>query len=555
MTRYDHIKNERTTFFSRDLSSANLKSALNYAENVQNNAPRGHGFAAERANHHIDQLLGRRPEMVGTDNAKNGADRLVNGVQIQSKYCATGARCISECFDGNGKFRYMSNGKPMQIEVPKDLYESAVQSMGDRIRNGQVPGVTDPAEASNLVRKGHVTYKQALRIAKVGSIEGLTFDAVRGIQLAGSAAGISAVFSFVNSKRNGEDQETALKNATQTGLQVGGVAWVTSILTAQVGRTGLEKGLRSSTDFAVRQLAPKTTHFLASGLRGGKPIYGVAATSHLSKVLRGNIVTTGVTVLVITGVDAVKMMRGQLTGAQLMKNSVVTVGSTAAGTAAALWVAPLAIASGPLGWLALAVVGTVAGGIAGKASKVAMDQMIRDDGQKLQEILEAVVGEETENFFLNEKEFKDVIARIPDRIKDHTRDILTANDPKKHALEAVILPLIEEIVAKRPRIKLPDDATFLAAVEANIADVADEADEVEMPETPLNTTATMQRFLSPGSRFRITVTSVFWLTRTMNGRGAGRTRLKSGHGLRVRRSAAFGKPWRSVSARLGGRQS
>lgn len=37
------------------------------------------------------------------NNALNGADRIVDGIEIQSKYCKTGSRCINECFSEDGK--------------------------------------------------------------------------------------------------------------------------------------------------------------------------------------------------------------------------------------------------------------------------------------------------------------------------------------------------------------------------------------------------------------------------------------------------------------------
>ncbi|MFC4640042.1 hypothetical protein [Deinococcus hohokamensis] len=507
MTKRDQ-KNSNTSrqFHLLGLAAVNLNSALNYAENVKNNAPRGHGFAAERANHHIDQLLGKGPRLVGADNARNGADRLVRGVAIQSKYCATGSRCISECFDDTGTFRYIEGGKPMQIEVPKDLYDDAVQAMGDRIRNGKVPGVTDPNEARNLVRKGHITYKQAVRIAQAGSIEGLTFDAVRGVRLAGSAAGISSAVSFATTFWQTRDARLALQGATQTGLQVGGVAWVTSILTAQVGRTGLEKGMRSSTDFVVKKLGPKTTQLLANSLRSGNDIYGAAAASHLSKVMRGNIVTTGISVVVLTSLDAVKMLRGQLTGAQLMKNATVTTVSTASGTAAVLVAAPLVMA-GPLGWGILALVGAAGGAVGGAASKAAMDQVIRDDGMKLQEVLEAVIGEQTEEFMLSERELNEVLQGLPDQIRTSTRAILTASDPRAHALESVILPLLKKVTAKRPTITLPDTETFLGAVEAHVAAIADDTPESDAT-SPANTASTLHRFLPLSGDWMETLTAL-----------------------------------------------
>ena len=73
----------------------------NYADNVKFGGERGHGFAAEKANHLKDVWTGKDAKLIGDDNAKNGADRLVDGVNIQTKYCSTGSKCISECFENN----------------------------------------------------------------------------------------------------------------------------------------------------------------------------------------------------------------------------------------------------------------------------------------------------------------------------------------------------------------------------------------------------------------------------------------------------------------------
>jgi hypothetical protein len=125
------------------ISAGVVGSSQNYADNVILGAERGHGFAAEKANHLHDVFTGKDAEIVGHDNAKNGADRLVDGVYIQTKYCNSASKSIAETFE-NGQFRYWNaDGTPMQIEVPADQYESAIQAMQDRIRKGQVSGVTD----------------------------------------------------------------------------------------------------------------------------------------------------------------------------------------------------------------------------------------------------------------------------------------------------------------------------------------------------------------------------------------------------------------------------
>lgn len=62
----------------------------------------------------------------------------------------------------------MGNHGPMQLEVPRDQYAGAVETMKNKIREGKVPGVTDPAEASRLIRRGHLTYTQARNITGSG---------------------------------------------------------------------------------------------------------------------------------------------------------------------------------------------------------------------------------------------------------------------------------------------------------------------------------------------------------------------------------------------------
>ncbi|WP_186426089.1 hypothetical protein [Cupriavidus metallidurans] len=178
-------------------------SAGNYADNVPFGARQGHGFAAERANDLYDRLTGRDAQLVGGNNAKDGPDGIVDGSVIQTQYCATGKRCIEECFDGD-RFRYTTDGKPMQIEVASDTYPEALVEMQERIRKGQVPGVKNPKEAENLVRKGNFTYAQAKNIARFGTIESLTYDAVNGISVGGSTMGVTAIITLTVKLWNGE---------------------------------------------------------------------------------------------------------------------------------------------------------------------------------------------------------------------------------------------------------------------------------------------------------------------------------------------------------------
>lgn len=89
--------------------------------------PQGHGFAAERANHMYDKLRGHDVQILGDNNELNGADRMVDGVAIQSKYCKTGARCIrnvsikTASFDIGTKTALPCRLKSLPINTMKQL--------------------------------------------------------------------------------------------------------------------------------------------------------------------------------------------------------------------------------------------------------------------------------------------------------------------------------------------------------------------------------------------------------------------------------------------------
>ena len=446
------------------VSEGVARSAENYADNVILRAERGHGFAAEKANHLKDALTGKDAYIIGGANAKNGADRLVDGVNIQTKYCGTGSKCISECFENN-TFRYLNlDGTPMQIEVPSDKYDAAVQAMENRIRNGQVPGVFDPEKAKEIVRKDAFTYEQVRNIAKFGTVQSLTYDAVNGIKLAGTSMGISAALSFAVAIWNGEDWEKALKGACYTGLRVGGMAWVSSIIAAQLGRTGIEQGLRSATDWIVKGLGTKAASVLANSLRSGSSIYGAAATNHLSKLLRGNVVTGIVTTLAISSADFVRLFKGRVSGSQVFKNTAVTASGVAGGTGG--WVA--GVAAGAALGSAIPVIGTAVGGIAGgllgalgggtvasKAASTVLDKFIEDDAKKMLTVVEGTFGELAPSYLLNKDEAGRVVEKLKEKdLSNILRDMYASNDRKRFAGD-LLRPAIEKQVRNRKFILLP----------------------------------------------------------------------------------------------------
>ena len=455
-------------------------------------ASRGHGFAAERANNLHDNMTGKNAEVVGDDNKTNGADRIVNGVKIQSKYCASGSKCIRECFGTNGEFRYYvkkSDGnfvknpdgtrKVMQIEVPSDKYDDAVKAMQDRIDQGRGPeGVKDARE---IVRKGNITYDQAKNIANAGTIDSLIYDAVDGIRIGAYSGGISAAVTFAVATWNGKSFDEALEQSVAAGLQTGGLAWASTILVGQMTKAGVNSLLVNSSEAVVKMLGNKATSTLANFLRseaiknGSKEISGAAATKYMSKFLRGNVITGIATVVVMSTGDVVNIFRGRISFGQLFKNVVNTSANVGGGVVG--WKAGAAAGSffGPVGTFLGGLTGAVVGStVAGKASQTVTDGLIEDDAKAMLRILEDEFKTVAVDFLLNKTESEKVADALKEKLNGGSKlkDMYASDDCREFArklIESCTVPVIK----RRKKISLPSTQDYVRGLRKVLEKSAD----------------------------------------------------------------------------------
>lgn len=454
-------------------------------------AQQGHGFAAERAEHINDLYHGKDAQILGDDNVKNGADRLVNGVEIQSKYCKSGSACIQECFE-NGKYRYYSiSGEPMQVEVPLDMYDDAIRAMERRIANHEVDGVTNPEDAEKLVKKGHYTYAQVKQIAQAGTIESLEFDAANGMIIAKDAMGITALITFATSMWNGEDIEDALGNAALSGLKVGGVSFLTTVISSQLARTSLTTSVRAVTDYLVSKMGSRVTSYIANALRNGTNIYGAAAMNNVSKLLTGNIIASTVSLIVLSAGDIIDIFRGRISGGQFVKDVAVTGATIAGGNAG--WVAGN-VAGGAIGGTVAGAltggtgtavgvkigskvggfIGSVAGGTAvGHATLGALDNVIEDDSVMIMRIVEQEFVAICEQYLLTENEVYECLPSIKEKLsKKELKDIYASNNRELYA-QSLLLECVRPIISKRMIIGDIQNEEILLGVKILIEDAID----------------------------------------------------------------------------------
>lgn len=353
-------------------AASSAQSTNSYMQFTQYRNRQGHGWAAEDANAMADRLAGKKVDQVGRDNCCNGADRVVNGVQIQTKYCATAQDSVNAAFQ-DCRYRYSG----MKLEVPKDQYEEAVKLMADKIRDGQVPGITDPTAARNMVVKGNCTYKEAKNIAKAGNIDSIKFDAKTQAVTCGLTCGMSFLLTYVNSVRSGKTHKEALKEASSQAAKSGATAMVIGVGTQQLLRTAVGRSMVTSATHASRtvvnvacktQLGKQVVEKTASTLVG-KQTVGQTAKNVLAKGMRTNMVTGGVMLAAQTIPDAIKVCRGKMSCGQFCENTASNAAGLGGGYAGATAGAAIGTVFCPgLGTAIGGIIGGIGGGVAGSSA-------------------------------------------------------------------------------------------------------------------------------------------------------------------------------------------
>ena len=102
-------------------------SRINYdkifAENKHlMNGKQGHGYAAEYGNNTIDRLLGKNVKNLAQDldehgrQVKSGADRMVDGQEIQTKFYQDGKACVNAVFEDGHPIYLRSDGSGKMID-------------------------------------------------------------------------------------------------------------------------------------------------------------------------------------------------------------------------------------------------------------------------------------------------------------------------------------------------------------------------------------------------------------------------------------------------------
>ena len=430
---------------SVSISGSLLKGNLKFTRDngFGNNPQAGFGLFAEQANNMADLAHFKNAKVVGGDNAKNGPDRLVNGVRIQTKYYNTGRRSVGATFDnkGTGNYRYYNpDGTPMKLEVPKGQYDSAVKTFRNKIIEGKVPGVTNPDEAENIIVEGHYTYEQAIRISKAGTIESLTYDIKTGAVATSCVFGISFLINSYLCYRKTHNLREATIDGLIAGGKSGALAMTTHVLVSQLSRT------QFFSDIMIKNIIKSG----AVSAVGGFIVFSIPETyNYATKKISGAQYATNLAVL---SASIVGGTAGAYAGGAI---------GTAAGTAAGMGAGsvPLAIV-GATGGVAG---GLVAGTAAGIGTSQIIDIFFEGDDKRIARLFNAITLVLFNEYLLDEHEIDEFVVLMngvtPRKFNNLFKTIHASNEQVK-TIRDFLEPYFESIVSKRELFSPELDLSF-----------------------------------------------------------------------------------------------
>ena len=438
-------------------------------------SPGGHGFAAEDANNLNDTLRGMASEVIGTSNELNGPDRFVNGKLVQSKYYRSASETVAAAFDSNsGYYRY---GK-QYLEVPADQYEDCLKFMRKRIEQGKFPEIENP-KAEKIVRKGSVTYEQAKNIARPGNIDSLVFDAKTQVVTSLSGFPISFAVTFAHSCWRGESIKDATIAALGCAALSGSTMILTGVVSAQLLRTGIgtfgAASVRNGVQAISRTPAGREVARQIATVSLGKSVAGAAAVNHVSRLLRTNAITAAVAAVVTSTPDFYRaVFKRSISWQQFAKNTAINTAGVATGTAG--WIGgaaggaaigsafpgPGTVAGGLIG----GIVGSFGAGIGGTtAAKFLADKFVKDDSERLIELLQQEIEQLASKYMLTEDEFEVILTKINEEANPRWLRRMFKQKYPSVFLRVEFEHLFREIVQKRPKIALPSVEQLERAIE------------------------------------------------------------------------------------------
>ena len=194
-----------------------------------------------------------------------------------------------------------------------------------------------------------------------------------------------------------------------------------------------------------------------------------------AKLLRGNVITAGVTVVVLSSFDIANIFRGRISGKQLFKNLTNTSATVAGGAGGWLGGAAIGSALFPgVGTVIGGLVGSVvAGAAAGKVVDTVVGNFVEDDADEMVRIIQKEFGNLAQDYLLNQKEGEKVADRLKEKLDGKKLQDMFASSDRRAYARNLLIPMIEEEVKNRKKIPAVSNDRIATSIKYILEKIAD----------------------------------------------------------------------------------
>lgn len=195
-------------------------------------------------------------------------------------------------------------------------------------------------------------------------------------------------------------------------------------------------------------------------------------------MLRGNVITGAVSVVILSSVDVFNIFQGRISGAQLFKNIANTASAVAGGTAG--WVVGATIGSvvPVVGTLIGGLIGSFAGGsFANQASNAVLSELIEDDANEMIKIIENTFVNMAEDYLLTRKEAEEIVDLLKEELSGKKlKDMFESSDRKKFA-QAFLIDHVEDKAKNRQKVSMPVRKEMVRGLKKVLEDITNSMNE------------------------------------------------------------------------------
>lgn len=365
--------------------------------------------------HPIDRLMDQGHLDLEDDDSQSVSARRPPSSQvcIRSVYCPTVEATVEASLAVNAD---ASLDAHRLLEVPEEQYLEAADLITQAADPpDQGPSLLTPAGTCRI-RRGTVSYRQALRIAQARRIDGVDVDSDTSTVNCDFPYGMSFALEYARARWSGGGERAAVAVALSSSLNAGASSSMHGLLSARLGagRGSFSRSARTEGAISGMASSPLGRGAADGALRSLSTIAGPVGYGYVG-LLAGASPVASTVAMGVANLDFYRAaLKRSISWTQFTKNMAIKASGIFVGAGG--WASGSALGSvlgGPLGAFVGGLVGALSGGSLGAVSaKRVADRFIEDDAVRLMAIVQQCSEELAFEYMLTAEEIDEFAKRI-----------------------------------------------------------------------------------------------------------------------------------------------